>query len=127
MYARFARNLNDHWFIDTRYLSLIVIDDLMRDATNSKDVCELFVEGSHHSNISVAWILQNGFSKGNENRTMSINTHTVKVFIFTAPYFRGFSQQDKFGGGFFRVFLIAQKQNKCTFRSTSLLADDVLY
>jgi hypothetical protein len=55
-------NLNDDSFIDTRYPSLIVIDDLMRDATNSKDVCELFVEGSHHRNISVACILQNGFS-----------------------------------------------------------------
>jgi len=41
--------------------------------------------------------------------------------------FRGFSQLDKFAGIFFRVFLIAQKQKKCTFRSTSLLADDVLY
>jgi hypothetical protein len=29
------------------YPSLIVIDDLMRDATNNKDVCELFVEGGH--------------------------------------------------------------------------------
>jgi hypothetical protein len=49
-------NLNDDSFIDTRYPSLIVIDDLTRDATNSKDVCELFVEGSHHRNISVACI-----------------------------------------------------------------------
>jgi hypothetical protein len=35
--------LNDESFIDPRYPSLIVIDDLMRDATNSKDVCELLV------------------------------------------------------------------------------------
>ena len=62
-----AENLNDDSLIDTRYPSLIVIDDLMRDATNSKDVCELFVEGSHHRNISVACILQNGFSKGKES------------------------------------------------------------
>ena len=73
-------NLNDDSFIDTRYPSLIVIDDLMRDATNSKDVCELFVEGSHHSNISVACILQNGFSKRKENRTMSINTQYMVLF-----------------------------------------------
>ena len=57
-------NRNDDSLIDTRYPNLIVIDDLMRDATNSKDVCELFIEGSHHRNISVACILQNGFSKG---------------------------------------------------------------
>ena len=78
--ASLPENLNDDSYIDTRYPSLIVIDDLMRDATNSKDVCELFVEGSHHRNISVACILQNGFSKGKENRTMSINTQYIVLF-----------------------------------------------
>ena len=72
-------NLNYDSFIDTRYPSLI-IDDLMRDATNSKDVCELFVEGSHHINISVACILQKSFSERNENRTMSINTQYIVLF-----------------------------------------------
>ena len=67
-------NLNDESFIDSRYPSLIVIHDLMRDATNSKDVCELFGEGSHYRNISVACILQNGFSKGKENRTKKIKS-----------------------------------------------------
>jgi hypothetical protein len=73
-------NLNDDSFIDTRYPSLIVIDDLTRDATNSEDVCELFVEGSHHRNTSVACILQKSFSKGKENRTMSINAQYIVLF-----------------------------------------------
>jgi hypothetical protein len=73
-------NWNDDSFIDTRYPSLIVIDDLMRDVTNSKAVCELSVEGSHHRNISVACILQNGFSNGKVNRSMSINTHYIVLF-----------------------------------------------
>jgi hypothetical protein len=59
--------LNDETFIDSRYPSLIVIDDLISDATNSKDVCELFVEGSHHRNISLACIMQNAFLE--ERRT----------------------------------------------------------
>ena len=75
-----SENLNDDSFIDTRYPSVIVIDDLMRDATNSKDVCELFVDGSNHRNISVTCILHNGFSKGKENRTMSINTQYIVLF-----------------------------------------------
>jgi hypothetical protein len=75
-----SENLNDDSFIDTRYPSVIVIDDLMRDATNSKDVCELFVDGSNHRNISVTCILQNGFSKGKENRTISINTQYIVLF-----------------------------------------------
>jgi hypothetical protein len=73
-------NLNDESFIDSRYPSLIVIHDLMRDATNSKDVCELFGEGSHYRNISVACILQNGFSKGKENRTRLINIQYIVLF-----------------------------------------------
>jgi hypothetical protein len=73
-------NLNDESFIDSRYPSLIVIHDLMRDATNRKDVCELFGEGSHYRNISVACILQNGFSKGKENRTRLINIQYIVLF-----------------------------------------------
>jgi len=73
-------NLNDDSFIDTRYPNLIIIDDLMRDAINSKDVCELFVEGSHHRNVSVACIMQNAFSKGRESRTMNINSQYVVLF-----------------------------------------------
>ena len=71
-------DLNDDSFIDTRYPSLIVIDDLMRDATNSKDVCELFVEGSHHRNLSVACIMQNAFSKGEQNHE---HQYTIYSFI----------------------------------------------
>ena len=73
----FHENLNDVSFIETRYASLIVIDDLMRDARNSKVVCEHFLEDSHHSNISVAGILQNGFSKRKENIAMSINSQCI--------------------------------------------------
>jgi hypothetical protein len=73
-------DLIDDSFIDTKHPSLIIIDDLMRDATNSKDVCELHVEGSHHRNISVACIMQNAFSKGKENKTMNINTQYMVLF-----------------------------------------------
>ena len=61
-------------------------------------------------------------------RTPFCVQNTVKVLIFAASNFHGFSQLDKFADTFFRIFLIAQKQTKKgTFRSTSLLADDVLY
>jgi hypothetical protein len=52
---------------------------------------------------------------------------TVKALIFAASNFRSFSQLDKFASTFFHIFFIAQKQKKRTFRSSSLLADDVLY
>ena len=37
-------------FLDTT-TSLFVLDDLMKDATESADVCELFTEGSHHRSL----------------------------------------------------------------------------
>ena len=78
--AGLPENLSDDSFIDTKYPNLIIIDDLMRDATSNKEVCELFVEGSHHSNVNVTCIMQNAFSKGRESRTMNINSQYVVLF-----------------------------------------------
>ncbi|VDI15559.1 Hypothetical predicted protein [Mytilus galloprovincialis] len=72
--------LNNDSFIYPKYHSLVVVDDLMKDATNSKDVCELFVEGSHHRNLSVTCIVQNAFLRGKDNRMMSINIQYIVLF-----------------------------------------------
>ena len=61
-------------YINSKVRTLIIIDDLMKDATQDKDVCELFIEGAHHRNLSVICIMQNLFNKGAENRTMSLNS-----------------------------------------------------
>jgi hypothetical protein len=50
------------------------------DATNSKDVCDFFVEGSHHRNLSIVCIMQNAFSKGKGNRAMSSNSQYIVAF-----------------------------------------------
>ena len=60
--------------------SLVVIDDLMADATKNEQVCTLFTKGSHHRNISVVCLMQNLFYKGKENRTMSLNSHYLVLF-----------------------------------------------
>ena len=73
-------DLNDDSFIDSRFPSLIIFDDLMNDATNSQNVCELFVEGSHHRNLSVACLVQNAFYKAKGSRTMSINSQYLVLF-----------------------------------------------
>ena len=67
-------NVRDDDFFDTRYPTLIVLDDQMRDAVQSGEVCELFTEGSHHRNLSVICLMQNLFHRGKESRTMSLNT-----------------------------------------------------
>ena len=67
-------NMNSDTFLNPNERTFIVIDDLMKDATENKDVCELFVEGAHHRNLSTACIMQNLFNEGEENRTMSLNS-----------------------------------------------------
>jgi len=73
-------NIKRNDYFDTRYPTLFVIDDLMKDATQSTDVCELFTEGSHHRNLSVICLLQNLYYKGKESRTMSLNAQYMVLF-----------------------------------------------
>ncbi len=73
-------NLHDETFIDSRFPHLIVFDDLMKDATKSQEVCELYTEGAHHRNLSVISLMQNLFNKGKENRTMNLNSHYLVIF-----------------------------------------------
>ena len=58
---------------------LIVIDDLMREASN-KNIVDLFNKGSHHKNLSVIFITQNLFHQGHGQRDISLNTNYIVVF-----------------------------------------------
>jgi len=51
---------------------LIILDDLLNEVY-SKDVCDLFIKGSHHRNISVILITQNLFHQGRFCRDISLN------------------------------------------------------
>ena len=68
------------FFLNPHEITLIVIDDLMKDATRDSEICELFTEGSHHRNLSVICLMQNIFNKGRENRTMNLNTQYMALF-----------------------------------------------
>lgn len=67
-------------YCDVNVPTLFIIDDLMRDVTESGDICELFTEGCHHRNLSVICVLQNLYYKGKETRTMSLNSHYMVLF-----------------------------------------------
>lgn len=58
---------------------LYILDDLMRDAYNSK-TSDIFTKGSHHRNISVILVVQNIFHKGNHARDISLNAKYLVVF-----------------------------------------------
>ena len=44
-------NLDEESFLDPRVRNLIVIDDLMTQATKDSKICDLFTKGSHHRNL----------------------------------------------------------------------------
>lgn len=57
---------------------LLIIDDLMRESTGAATVTNLFTKGSHHNNLSVIFITQNLFHKG--QRDISLNAQYIVLF-----------------------------------------------
>ena len=60
--------------------TLVVLDDLMSSLSNSDSLEGLFVEGSHHANATVIYLVQNLFQRSAKHRTAAINTHYLVVF-----------------------------------------------
>jgi hypothetical protein len=58
---------------------LIIIDDLLNEAY-SRQVCDLFTNGSHHRNLSVILITQNLFHQGKHCRDISLNANYLVLF-----------------------------------------------
>ena len=54
--------------------NLVVLDDMMMTAKGDKTVGEMFVQGSHHRNATVIYIIQNLFAQGSQMRTIHLNT-----------------------------------------------------
>lgn len=66
--------------IDRNERNLLILDDLMNEAGENRDVAELFTKGSHHRNLSVMMIVQNLFHQGDMMRTVSLNAHYLVLF-----------------------------------------------
>ena len=76
-------NVDDlHDLNKTRKNTVIVIDDLMEEAKDSKLVSKLFTQGRHR-NVSVILILQNAFPKGKYNTEISRNA--MYIVLFRSP------------------------------------------
>ena len=54
---------------------LIILDDLMDNLKDNPILNEFFTQTCHHKGISVFFLVQNLFLKGNFMRTVSLNTH----------------------------------------------------
>ena len=59
---------------------ILVLDDLLSESKNSKDVTNLFTRTAHHMHCFIIFITQNLFPSGKESRTRSLNTHYYAIF-----------------------------------------------
>ena len=60
--------------------NLVIIDDLMSSAGDSKQISKLFTQESHHKNLTVVFLVQNLFYHGKEMRNISLNAHYLVVY-----------------------------------------------
>ena len=60
----------------------IVIDDLMTELGNDKNLSNLFTKESHHLGISVVFVLQNMYAKGSQIRNINLNTH-YRILLYS--------------------------------------------
>lgn len=59
---------------------LLILDDLMMKGVDSEELVHMMCVGSHHSNFTVIFLLQNVFQKGKSMRTASLNCHYFLLF-----------------------------------------------
>lgn len=59
---------------------IVVLDDLLKESGNSKDVTDMFTRAAHHMECFIIFITQNLFPPGKEARTRNLNTHYYAIF-----------------------------------------------
>lgn len=68
------------WYMNEPNEKILVLDDLMTESSNSKDVLHVFTKLAHHLKFFCILISQNAFCPGKEFRTISLNTHYFFLF-----------------------------------------------
>jgi len=70
--VEFVKEINFELNPDQR--NLVILDDFMIRAANDKNVAQLFIQGSHHRNATIIYIVQNLFIQGSQARNIQLNT-----------------------------------------------------
>ena len=60
--------------------NLLVIDDLMTEASSNTQVQMAFTKFTHHRNLSVLYLVQNLFFQGKSCRTINLNANYMLLF-----------------------------------------------
>ena len=60
--------------------NLLILDDQMDEACDSKTLSKLFTKDLHQRNLRVIYLMQNVFNQSTSQRTVSLNSHYNVVF-----------------------------------------------
>lgn len=74
------QSLNDDDLLPVNKTNLLIIDDMMKEASGNSEVEKLFTQYVHHRNLSAIYIVQNLFFQGKSSRTISLNTNYLILF-----------------------------------------------
>ncbi len=73
-------SLNDDNLLPTDKANLLILDDMMSEASGNAQVQKVFTQFVHHRNLSAIYIVQNLLSQGKSSRTISLNTNYLILF-----------------------------------------------
>ena len=59
---------------------LLVLDDLMAEGGEAKELLDLFTKHPHHQNITVIYLCQDMFPPGKYTKSISRNAHYIIAF-----------------------------------------------
>ena len=60
--------------------TVMVIDDLMEEVSNSKTAMDIFTKHSHHRNMTVLFLVQKLYGRTHNTRVISQNAHIMVLF-----------------------------------------------
>ena len=60
--------------------SILIIDDLMEELSNNKELSVLFTREMHHKNITVFFLVQNLYKQGKSMRDVALNCQVLVLF-----------------------------------------------
>lgn len=77
---RFVKGLPENIEKHNNSFCLLILDDLLTDASNSEVVLDLFLKKSHHLGKNIFFLIQNIFHSGKYFRDLSLNSDYIIMF-----------------------------------------------
>jgi hypothetical protein len=61
----------------------LILDDLMQECSESREICNYFTRTAHHKNISIFYLTQNFYQQGRYSTTIARNSSYI--ILFSSP------------------------------------------